>query len=85
MNYMAHPKVEYHVQLFSCHLKIVTVKLEKVDGRAVCVVELVFYRAQLTRLEPFKKKITGMSKSLELHRGQTVMENKINKVLAVES
>lgn len=40
-----------------CHLKIVTVKLEKVEGRAVCVVELVLYGAKITRLELFKKEI----------------------------
>lgn len=84
MNYMAHPKVECHVQLFFCHLKIVTEKLEKIEGRPVCVMELVLYRAQLTRLESFKKENMRMCKSLELHRGQTVMENKINKGLAVE-
>lgn len=77
MNYMAHPKVEYHVDL-SCRLKTVTLKLEKVEKRSVCVAELVLYRAQLTRLELFKKEIMGMGKSLELHRGQTGMENKMN-------
>lgn len=78
MNYMAHPKVEYHMQLFSCHLKIVTVKLGKVEGKAVCVGEWVLYRAQLTRLELFKKEVMGMSNSLELRRGQKVMGNKMN-------
>lgn len=40
--------------------------------------ELVLYRAKITRLELFKKEIMRMSKSLELHRGQTEMENKMN-------
>lgn len=78
MNYMAHPKVEYHKQLFAYHLKIVTVKLEGVEERAVCMVELVLYRAQLTRLKLFKKEIMETSKSFELHRGLTVMENEMN-------
>lgn len=76
---MAHPKVEYHVELFSCHLKIVALELEKVEERAGRgVAELVLCRAWLTRLELFKKEILGMSKSLEVHRGQTGMENKMN-------
>lgn len=75
---MAHPQVEYHVQLFSCHLKIATLKLEKVQKKVVEVMELIVLKAQLSRLELFKKKILGMSKSLEAQRWQTGTENKMN-------
>lgn len=75
---MVHPQVEYHVQLSSYHLKIVKLKLEKVQKRAVGVMELILYTAQLSRLELFKKEFLGMSKSLEVQRGQTGMENKMN-------
>lgn len=37
---MAHPQVEYHVQLF-CHLKIVAWKLEEAQKRAVGVMEFI--------------------------------------------
>lgn len=83
MNYMVHPEVEYHVQLFSCHLKIVVLKLKKVQKRAVGVIELILYKAQLSRLELFKKGILGMSKSVEVQRWQTGMENKMNWGLSV--
>lgn len=63
------------MQLFSCHLKIATLKLEKIQKKVVEVMELIVLKAQLSRLELFKKKILGMS---EVQRGQTGTKNKMN-------
>lgn len=49
---MVHPQVEYHVLLFY-HLKIVTLKQEKFQKRAEGVMELILYKAQLSRLKLF--------------------------------
>ena len=46
--------------------------------------ELILQKAQLSRLELFKKEILGMSESLEVQRGQTGMENKMNQGLSIE-
>lgn len=75
---MAHPQNEYHVQLFSCHLKIVTLKLEEVQKRAVGVMELILCKVQLSRLEPFERVSLGVTKSLQVQREQTGMVNKMN-------
>lgn len=58
------------MQLFSCHLKIATLKLEKVQKKVVEVMELIVLKAQLSRLELFKKKILGMSKVQKCREGR---------------
>lgn len=75
---MVHLQVEHHMQFFSHHLRIVILKLEKVQKRAVRVMELIFCKAQSSRLEMFKNLMLGMSKSLKVQTGQIKMENKMN-------
>lgn len=49
------------MHFFSCHLKIVILKLEKVQKRVVRVMELILCRAQLSTLDLFKKEVQGIS------------------------